>query len=120
MTERTIVWDDSRIDHVVPRLGAMRLILVMHDCASSVLMTLLPALRAEIELIKRPAAPYCLVGVEDRPTVLRKSGATSDVGQTRFGYAKPWLTDGNNVGAYVQKMKKSPIAEIRSGQRVIV
>tara|TARA_R110002110_G_scaffold85816_4_gene223692 strand:- start:24091 stop:27621 length:3531 start_codon:yes stop_codon:yes gene_type:complete len=112
----------SQIDHMASRINATPLIPVLRDLGSSVRTTLLPELLVEIERMKRPAGPPPSRpgGVEEAPTAPPKPAAMVDVRQVKVSFAKPWLADESDVEAYVEEMKKSLLAEIRAGKRVIV
>ena len=112
-----------RIDQMAAHVDQTPLIPVLRDLGASVRTTLLPELLSEIERVRQPAPKPTTPkpgGMEEEPAPPPQPATMIDVGQVRVSFAKPYLTDENDVDAYVEAMRASLLTEIRAGKKVII
>lgn len=121
-------------DRVTSRIASHRtgidgidLIAVLRDRTAGFEATLLPELLAEVNrLQQRPEPPSPNGrGINDPPgpaPTPPQPAQTSyiNASQVKVTFAKPYLADDADVDAYVDEMKKSLLAEIAAGKKVIV
>ena len=114
----------GRIDSHAASIDSTGLIPVLRDLTARVRDALLPDLLAEIDRLSRPVptlAPQPAgAGMAEKTEPRPAPPAVVDVRNVRVAYAKPYLSDAADVDAYVDEMKKTLLAEIRSGKKVIV
>ena len=94
---------------------------VLRDRANGARTNLLSAVVTELDRLARPApAPEPQPGMSDRPAPAPQPPTTVLASQLKVTAPKTLLTDEADVDQYLEEMKKTLLAEIRAGKKVIV
>ncbi len=109
----------ARIDSHKAGLDTVMLIPVLRDRANGARTNLLSDVVTELDRLARPVpAPDPQPG--DRPTPAPQAPTTVLASQLKVKAPKTLLTDEADVDQYLEEMKKTLLAEIRAGKKVIV
>ncbi|WP_170339699.1 BREX system P-loop protein BrxC [Ruegeria arenilitoris] len=103
-------------------LGTVSLIAVLRDRKTGVQSDLLPSALAEIERLSKPVpAPQPTDdGFNGDPTPQPAPVKYVNAREIKVSYSKPYLSEEADVDLYLDEMKKTLLAEIRAGKKVIV
>ncbi|MCY4180730.1 MAG: BREX system P-loop protein BrxC [Litoreibacter sp.] len=111
----------ARIESHKAGLDAVTLIPVLRDRANGARTNLLSDVVTELDRLARPApAPEPQPGMSDRPAPAPQPPTTVLASQLKITAPKTLLTDEVDVDQYLEEMKKTLLAEIRAGKKVIV
>ncbi|MDP2578417.1 BREX system P-loop protein BrxC [Shimia thalassica] len=111
----------ARIESHKAGLDTVTLIPVLRDRANGARTNLLSDVVTELDRLARPApAPEPQPGMSDRPAPAPQSPTTVLASQLKVTAPKTLLTDEADVDEYLEEMKKTLLAEIRAGKKVIV
>jgi hypothetical protein len=103
-------------------LDLVKMIPILRDRANGARTSLMPQILAEISDLAQPAPPPAEQGGKstNTPPVPPKAQAYVNASEVRIAFAKPYLAEEADVEQYIDEMKKSLMAEIRQGKKVIV
>ena len=111
----------ARIESHKAGLDTVTLIPVLRDRANGARTNLLSDVVTELDRLARPApAPEPQPGMSDRPAPAPQPPTTVLASQLKVTAPKTLLTDEADVDQYLEEMKKTLLAEIRAGKKVIV
>ncbi len=111
----------ARIESHKAGLDTVTLIPVLRDRANGARTNLLSDVITELDRLARPApAPEPQPGMSDRPAPAPQPPTTVLASQLKVTAPKTLLTDEADVDQYLEEMKKTLLAEIRAGKKVIV
>lgn len=111
----------ARIESHKAGLDAVTLIPVLRDRANGARTNLLSDVVTELDRLACPApAPEPQPGMSDRPAPAPRPPTTVLASQLKITAPKTLLTDEVDVDQYLEEMKKTLLAEIRAGKKVIV
>lgn len=111
----------ARIESHKAGLDTVTLIPVLRDRANGARTNLLSDVVNELDRLARPApAPEPQPGMSDRPAPAPQSPTTVLASQLKVTAPKTLLTNEADVDQYLEEMKKTLLAEIRAGKKVIV
>lgn len=111
----------ARIESHKADLDTVTLIPVLRDRANGARTNLLSDVVTELDRLARPApAPDPQPGKGERPAPAPQAPTTVLASQLRVAAPKTLLTDEADVDEYLEEMKKTLLAEIRAGKKVIV
>jgi hypothetical protein len=111
----------ARIESHKAGLDTVTLIPVLRDRANGARTNLLSDVVTELDRLARPApAPEPQPGMSDRPAPAPQSPTTVLASQLKVTAPKTLLTNEADVDQYLEEMKKTLLAEIRAGKKVIV
>ena len=82
--------------------------------------SLMQQILADIANMAAPAPAQTTPGLRDRSSPAPTPPSYINASEIRPKYAKPYLAEESDVEIYVEEMKQSLLAHIRSGKRVIV
>ncbi|MDU8911581.1 BREX system P-loop protein BrxC [Aestuariicoccus sp. MJ-SS9] len=112
----------GRLDREKAGLDTVALIPLLQNKANHARTGLLAETIAEVDRLAHPPqqrfdpAP----GVEDPPAPAPQAPSYVNASQIKVPFTKAYLSDDTDVDAYVDELKKTLMAEIRSGKKVIV
>jgi energy-coupling factor transporter ATP-binding protein EcfA2 len=102
-------------------LDAVTMIPILRDRANGARSGLIQQMLADIARMTQPPAPAPAdPGMKDRPAPVPRPPSYINASEIRLNYAKPYLAEESDVETYVEEMRQSLLAHIRSGKRVIV
>lgn len=102
-------------------LDAVTMIPILRDRANGARSGLIQQMLADIARMTQPPAPAPAdPGMKDRPAPVPRPPSYINASEIRLNYAKPYLAEESDVETYVEEMRQSLLAQIRSGKRVIV
>ena len=102
-------------------LDTVTMIPILRDRATGARSSLLPQVLAEIARIAQPAAPVSATpGLNDRPAPAPKPPAYVNASEIKVAYSKPYLAEEADVEQYVNELRKTLMAAIQQGKKVIV
>ncbi|WP_027259561.1 BREX system P-loop protein BrxC [Leisingera aquimarina] len=111
----------TRIESHKAGLDTVTLIPVLRDRANGARTNLLSDVVTELDRLARPTpAPEPQPGMSDRPAPAPQPPTTVLASQLKVTAPKTLLTDEADVDQYLEEMKKTLLAEIRAGKKVIV
>ncbi|MFV1484921.1 MULTISPECIES: BREX system P-loop protein BrxC [unclassified Phaeobacter] len=111
----------ARIESHKAGLDTVTLIPVLRDRANGARTNLLSDVVTELDRLARPTpAPEPQPGMSDRPAPAPQPPTTVLASQLKVTAPKTLLTDEADVDQYLEEMKKTLLAEIRAGKKVIV
>ena len=111
----------ARIDNHKAELDKVTLIPVLRDRANDARTKLLADAVNELDRLSRPApAPDPMPGMGERPAPAPQAPTTVLASQLKVKAPKMLLTDEADVDQYLTEMKKTLLAEIATGKKVIV
>ncbi|WP_417700949.1 BREX system P-loop protein BrxC [Pseudophaeobacter sp.] len=111
----------ARIESHKAGLDTVTLIPVLRDRANGARTNLLSDVVTELDRLARPTpAPEPQPGMSDRPAPAPQPPTTVLASQLKVAAPKTLLTDEADVDQYLEEMKKTLLAEIRAGKKVIV
>ncbi len=111
----------ARIESHKAGLDTVTLIPVLRDRANGARTNLLSDVVTELDRLARPAPiPEPQPGKSDRPAPAPQPPTTVLASQLKVTAPKTLLTDEADVDQYLEEMKKTLLAEIRAGKKVIV
>ena len=111
--QRTITTHKSGLD-------AVTMIPILRDRANGARSSLIQQILADIASMAAPAHAPSTPGLSDRASPAPIPPTYINASEIRPKYAKPYLAEESDVETYVEEMKQSLLAQIRSGKRVIV
>ena len=112
---------NRRIDSHKVGLDSVHLIPVLRDRANGARNNLLSEILAEVDRLARPAtSPITPPGMDDAPVVPPQAPSYVNASQIKVAYPKPFLSEEADVDQYIEELKKTLLAEIRAGKKVIV
>lgn len=101
-------------------LDAVTMIPILRDRANGARSSLIQQILADIASMAAPAPAPTTPGMSDRASPAPTPPSYINASDIRPKYAKPYLAEESDVETYVEEMKQSLLAQIRSGKRVIV
>jgi len=101
-------------------LDAVTMIPILRDRANGARSSLIQQILADIGRMGAPAPAPTPPGLSDRASPAPMPPSYINASEIRPKYAKPYLAEESDVETYVEEMKNSLLAHIRSGKRVIV
>ena len=101
-------------------LDAVTMIPILRDRANGARSSLIQQILADIASMVAPAPAPSTLGLSDRASPAPTPPSYINASEIRPKYAKPYLAEESDVETYVEEMKQSLLAQIRSGKRVIV
>ena len=102
-------------------LDSVTMIPILRDRANGARSSLMPQILADIGRMARPAAPIPAdPGMNDRPAPAPKPPAYVNASEIKVAYPKPYLAEEADVDQYVTELKKTLMAAIQQGKKVIV
>lgn len=101
-------------------LEAVTMIPILRDRANGARSSLIQQILADIASMAAPAPAPSTPGLSDRASPPPTPPSYINASEIRPKYAKPYLAEESDVETYVEEMKQSLLAHIRSGKRVIV
>ncbi|RBP80165.1 hypothetical protein DFO80_1418 [Rhodobacter sp. 140A] len=111
--QRTITTHKSGLD-------AVTMIPILRDRANGARSSLIQQILADIASMAAPTPASSTPGLSDRASPAPTPPSYINASEIRPKYAKPYLAEESDVETYVEEMKQSLLAQIRSGKRVIV
>tara|TARA_R110001599_G_scaffold218791_2_gene417078 strand:- start:15487 stop:19014 length:3528 start_codon:yes stop_codon:yes gene_type:complete len=112
----------GRLDREKAGLDTITLIPVLQNKANHVRSSLLAELIAEVDRLARPPqtafAPK--PGVNDPPAPAPQAPTYVNASQIKVPFTKAYLSDDEDVTDYLNELKKTLLAEIHAGKKVIV
>ena len=110
----------SSIDSHKSGLDGVKMIPILRDRANGARLDLLPRILAEVERLDRPPSPPQPAPGEDEPPAPPPTPTYINASEIKVFFGKHYLTEEADVEQYVEEMKKTLLAEIRAGKKVIV
>ena len=110
----------ARINTRKTGLDRIDLIPVLRDRSNDIRNNLLAEVIGEIDQMKRPAPGPTPSGVNEAPGPAPQPPSYINASQVKVTFAKPYLADDADVDAYLEELKKTLLAEIHAGKKVIV
>lgn len=101
-------------------LDAVTMIPILRDRANGARSSLIQQILADIASMAAPAPAPTTPGMSDRASPAPTPPSYINASDIRPKYAKPYLAEESDVETYVEEMRQSLLAQIRSGKRVIV
>ena len=103
-------------------LDLVKMIPILRDRVNGARTSLMPQILAEISDLAQPAPAPAEPGGKSTDTspVPPKAQAYVNASEVRITFAKPYLAEEADVEQYIDEMKKSLMAEIHQGKKVIV
>lgn len=101
-------------------LDAVTMIPILRDRANGARSSLIQQILADIASMAAPGHAPSTPGLSDRASPAPTPPSYINASEIRPKYAKPYLAEESDVETYVEEMKQSLLAQIRSGKRVIV
>ncbi|MDA3889643.1 MAG: BREX system P-loop protein BrxC [Allgaiera sp.] len=114
----------SRIDHHADGLGQITGIAILRDRANGVRRTLVPQMLDEIAAFTQPKTPVSRTqggGMGERPQAPAPTQPTYvNAADIKVAYGQPYIASEADLDLYLEELKKTLLAEIRAGKKVIV
>ncbi|MDO6726265.1 BREX system P-loop protein BrxC [Cognatishimia sp. 1_MG-2023] len=111
----------ARIESHKSGLDTDTLIPVLQNKVTQIRSNLLAELIGQIDQLARPApSPIAQPGVSDPAVPAPQAPSYIKADQIKVSFDKPYLSDDADVDEYLEEMKKTLLAEIRAGKKVIV
>jgi hypothetical protein len=112
----------GRLDHQKSGLDSITMIAVLQNKANHAHSTLLAELIAEVDRLARPPQePFKPApGVNDPPAPAPQAPTYINAAQIKVPFTKAYLSDDADVADYLDEFKKTLLAEIHAGKKVIV
>ena len=110
----------TRINTRKTGLDRIDLIPVLRDRSNDIRYNLLAEVIGEIDRMNRPAPAPTPSGVSEAPAPAPQAPSYVNATQVKVSFDKPYLADDADVDAYVEELKKTLLAEIHAGKKVIV
>lgn len=102
-------------------LDTVTMIPILRDRANGARSSLMPQILADIARMAQPAAPApAAPGLNERPAPAPKPPAYINASEIKVAYSKPYLAEEADVDQYVTELKKTLMAAIQQGKKVIV
>lgn len=101
-------------------LDAVTMIPILRDRANGARSSLIQQILADIASMAAPLPAPSMPGLSDSASPAPTPPSYINASEIRPKYAKPYLAEESDVESYVEEMKQSLLAQIRSGKRVIV
>ncbi len=102
-------------------LDTVTLIPVLQNKVTQIRSNLLAELIGQIDQLAHPApSPFDQRGASEAPAAPPHTPSYIKADQIKVSFEKPYLSDDADVDQYLEEMKKTLLAEIRAGKRVIV
>lgn len=101
-------------------LDAVTMIPILRDRANGARSSLIQQILADIASMAAPPPAPSMPGLSDRASPAPTPPSYINASEIRPKYTKPYLAEESDVESYVEEMKQSLLAQIRSGKRVIV
>nr|CAD6617282.1 BREX system P-loop protein BrxC [Rhizobium sp. Khangiran2] len=101
-------------------LDAVTMIPILRDRANGARSSLIQQILADIASMAAPVPTPTTPGLSDRASPAPTPPSYINASEIRPKFAKPYLAEESDVETYVEEMKQSLLAQIRSGKRVIV
>ena len=102
-------------------LDTVTLIPVLQNKVTQIRSNLLAELIGQIDQLARPApSPFAQPGASEAPAAPPQAPSYIKADQIKVSFDKPYLSDDADVDQYLEEMKKTLLAEIRAGKKVIV
>ncbi|WP_299416771.1 BREX system P-loop protein BrxC [uncultured Sulfitobacter sp.] len=112
----------GRLDHQKAGIDTITMIAVLQNKANHAHSTLLGELIAEVDRLARPPQePFKPApGVNDPPAPAPQAPTYINAAQIKVPFTKAYLSDDADVADYLEEFKKTLLAEIHAGKKVIV
>lgn len=110
----------TRINARKTGLDQIDLVPVLRDRSNDIRNNLLAEVIGEIDRMNRPAPAPTPSGVNEAPAPAPQAPSYVNATQVKVTFTKPYLADDADVDAYVEELKKTLLAEIHAGKKVIV
>jgi energy-coupling factor transporter ATP-binding protein EcfA2 len=110
----------TRINARKAGMERIDLIPVLRDRSNDIRNTLLAEVIGEIDRMNRPAPGPTPSGVSEAPGPVPTAPSTVTASQLKVNFNKAYLADDADVDAYLEELKKTLLAEIHAGRKVIV
>jgi len=111
----------ARIESHKTGLDTVTLIPVLQNKVTQIRSNLLAELIGQIDQLARPApSPFAQPGASEAPAAPPQAPSYIKADQIKVNFDKPYLSDDADVDQYLEEMKKTLLAEIRAGKKVIV
>jgi hypothetical protein len=111
----------ARIESHKAGLDTVTLIPVLQNKVTQIRSNLLAELIGQIDQLARPApSPFAQPGASEAPAAPPQAPSYIKADQIKVNFDKPYLSDDADVDQYLEEMKKTLLAEIRAGKKVIV
>lgn len=102
-------------------LDTVTMIPILRDRANGARSSLMPQILADIGRMTQPAAPTLTPpGMNDRPVSAPKPPAYINASEIKVAYPRTYLAEPADVDQYVNELRKTLMAEIAAGKKVIV
>lgn len=101
-------------------LDAVTMIPILRDRTNGARSSLIQQILADIASMVAPAPAPSTPGLSDRASPAPTPPSYINASEIRPKYPKPYLAEESDVETYVEEMKQSLLAQVRSGKRVIV
>lgn len=102
-------------------LDTVTMIPILRDRANGARSSLMPQILADIGRMAQPAAPTLTPpGMNDRPVSAPKPPAYINASEIKVAYPRTYLAEPADVDQYVNELRKTLMAEIAAGKKVIV
>ncbi|WP_323041754.1 BREX system P-loop protein BrxC [Gemmobacter sp.] len=102
-------------------LDTVTMIPILRDRANGARSSLMPQILADIARMAQPAPPIPTdPGMNERPAPAPKPPAYVNASEIKVPYPKPYLAEEADVDQYVTELKKTLMAAIQQGKKVIV
>lgn len=102
-------------------LDAVTMIPILRDRANGARSSLMPQILADIGRMTQPAAPTpATPGMNDRQAPAPKPPAYINASEIKVAYPRTYLAEPADVDQYVNELRKTLMAEIAAGKKVIV
>lgn len=102
-------------------LESVTMIPVLRDRANGARSSLMQQVLADIARLSQSATPAPTnLGINERPSPPRKPPAYVNASDIKVAYRKPYLAEEADVDQYLSELRKTLMAEIAAGKKVIV
>jgi energy-coupling factor transporter ATP-binding protein EcfA2 len=102
-------------------LDGVTMIPILRDRATGARTSLLPQVLADIARLAKPApAPSATSGMNDQPAPAPKPPAYVNASEIKVAYTAPYLADEADVDQYLSELRRTLMAAIQQGKKVIV
>ena len=102
-------------------LDTVTMIPILRDRANGARSSLMPQILADIGRMTQPSAPTpATPGMNDRPVPAPKPPAYINASEIKVAYPRTYLAEPADVDQYVNELRKTLMAEIAAGKKVIV
>ena len=113
----------SRLDRAAIGLAGIALIAVLRNKANDIRSSLYPSLLAEVDRLAKPVvapSPDPGPGLKEAPAAPPKPTEFVNNHDIKVPFARAYLSEEADVNDYVETLRKTLLAEIRSGKRIVV